>query len=66
MTNKMYDFLKYIAQIFLPALTVFIGVILQCFNIEYASIIITILTAFDTFLGAILKISSDNYYNEEE
>ena len=34
MSNKVYDVLKYISQIFLPALTVFVGVILKCFNIE--------------------------------
>ena len=61
MSNKTYDILKYIAQIFIPALTVFVGVVLQCFNVEYTDIVVTIMTAFDAFLGAILKISSDNY-----
>lgn len=61
MSNKTYDILKYIAQIFIPALTVFVGVVLQCFNVECTDIVVTIMTAFDAFLGAILKISSDNY-----
>lgn len=64
-TNKTYDILKWIAQIFLPALTVFIGVVLKCFNVEGTDVIITIMTAFDAFLGAILGISSTNYNKKE-
>lgn len=61
MSNKVYDILKYIAQVFLPALTVFVGVVLKCFNNNYTDTVITIMTAFDAFLGAILMISSSNY-----
>lgn len=61
MKNKTYDVLKYIAQVFLPALTVFVGVVLQCFNVEYTDIVITIMTAFDAFLGALLHNSSKVY-----
>lgn len=64
MSNKIYDILKYIALVFLPALTTLIGVILNCFNYEYTEIILTIMVAFDTFLGSVLKISSDNYKGE--
>lgn len=66
MSNKVYDVLKYIAQIFLPALTVFVGVILKCFNIECTDVVITIMTAFDAFLGSILMISSNNYNKTKE
>lgn len=64
MSNKTYDTLKWIAQIFLPALTVFVGVVLKCFNVPCTDIVITIMTAFDAFLGAILGISSANYYKD--
>lgn len=64
MSNKTYDVLKYIAQIFIPALTVFVGVVLKCFNVECTDIVVTIMTAFDAFLGTALKISSDNYNQE--
>lgn len=64
MSNKVYDILKYIAQIFLPALTVFVGVVLESFDVNCSGIVITIMTAFDTFLGTILKISSDKYNKE--
>lgn len=65
MSNKCYDILKWIAQIFLPALTVFVGVVLQCFEVECTSIVITIMTAFDTFIGTLLGISSMNYKGDE-
>ena len=61
MSNKVYDILKYIAQIFLPALTVFVGVVLKCFNVECTDIVITIMTAFDAFLGSVLMISASSY-----
>lgn len=61
LSNKIYDILKYVSQVFLPALTVFVGVILKCFNIECTDVVITIMTAFDAFLGSVLMISSSNY-----
>lgn len=66
MSNKVYDFWKYMAQIFIPALTVFVGVVLNCFNYEFTDIAITIMTAFDAFLGAVLKMSSDAYNKGDE
>lgn len=65
MSNKVYDVLKYIAQIGLPAITVFVGVVLKCFNVECTAIVITIMTAFDALLGSMLQISSNNYNKEE-
>lgn len=65
MSNRVYDILKYIAQIFLPALTVFVGIVLKCFNVEYTDIVITIMTAFDAFLGSCLMISNANYKGDE-
>lgn len=61
MSNKTYDFLKWVAQIFIPALTVFVGVVLNCFDIECTDIVVTIMTAFDAFLGALLGISTSAY-----
>lgn len=63
MSNKTYDFLKWVAQIFIPALTVFVGVVLNCFNVECTDIVVTIMTAFDAFLGALLGISTKAYNN---
>lgn len=66
MSNKVYDVLKWIALVFLPAFIVLVGVILNTLNIDNANIIITILTAIDTFLGSILGISNINYNKKVE
>lgn len=65
MSNKVYDVLKYVALVFLPALTTFVGVILNCFNVECTDIVLTIMVAFDTFLGTVLGISNANYKKKE-
>lgn len=69
MSNRLYDILKFIAQVVLPALTTFYGVLGATLNIPYTQEVITIAVAFDTMLGTILGISSKRYYadnNEEE
>lgn len=66
MSNKVYDILKWIALVFLPAFIVLVGVILNTLNVANANIIITILTAIDTFLGSILGISNINYNKKVE
>lgn len=61
MSNKTYDILKYFAQIVLPALTTFYGVIGATLNIPYTQEVITIAIALDTFIGTCLGITSANY-----
>ena len=65
MSNKVYDVLKWITLIFLPALTTLVGVILNSFNVGCTEIVLTIMTAVTTVLGAILGISNINYKNKE-
>lgn len=65
MSNKVYDILKWIAIVFLPALTTFVGVILTSLDIANSEIILTIMTAAGTFLGTILGISNLNYKRSE-
>lgn len=73
-SSKTYDVLKWIALVFLPALTTFYGVVAKCLNIPYTQEVITIAVAFDTFLGALLgiscnaykKLNDDNYGYDEE
>lgn len=61
LNNKVYDVLKWITLIFLPALITLVGVILNCFNVEFTDIVLTIMTAFNAFLGTILGVSNYNY-----
>lgn len=65
MSNKVYDVLKWITLVFLPALTTLVGVILNTFNIECTDIVLTIMTALTTFMGAVLGISNINYKKKE-
>jgi hypothetical protein len=58
---KVYDFIKWIALVVLPAASVFVitlGLILQW---NQAQVVAAVLTALDTFLGALLKKSATNY-----
>lgn len=66
LSNKAYDILKWIVMVFLPALTTFAGVILNSFNVQGTETILTIMIAFDTFLGSLLGISSINYNKGEK
>ena len=61
MNNKLYDKLKWIALLGLPALTTFYGVVGATCNIPFTQETITIAAAFDTMLGAMLGISSNSY-----
>lgn len=64
--DNVYDVLKWITIVFLPALTTFAGVVMNCFNFQYTEIVLTIAVAFDTFLGAILGISTIQYNKLKE
>lgn len=61
MKNKTYDILKWIAIVFLPALITFLGIILNSLEVKNAEVILTIMSAFATFLGTILGISNIKY-----
>lgn len=61
MNNKVYDILKWIVIVFLPALITFSGIVMNTLNFQYTDIVLTIATAFNTFLGTILGISNINY-----
>ncbi len=61
MSNKTYDILKYICQIVLPAIGTLYFALAQIWGFPYAEQIVGTITALDTFLGAILMISSASY-----
>ena len=66
MSNKVYDVLKYIAQIVLPAIATLYFALAGIWGFPYGEEIVGTITAVDTFLGVILKISSNNYNKKEE
>lgn len=61
MSNKVYDILKYIAQIVLPALATLYLTLAGIWGLPYGEAISGTIMAIDTFLGVLLKISSVNY-----
>ena len=61
MSNKVYDVLKYIAQIVLPALGTLYFALAKIWGFPYGTEIVGTISAVDAFLGALLKISTDQY-----
>ena len=64
MSNKVYDILKYVAQIVLPALGTLYFALAKIWQFPYGAEIVGTITAVDAFLGALLKISTDQYNQE--
>ena len=65
MSNKMYDVLKWIAQIFLPALGTLYFALAGIWGFPYGEQVVGTITAVDTFLGLLLGISSVQYNKKE-
>lgn len=61
MSNKVYDVLKYIAQIVLPALGTLYFALASIWGLPYGEQIVGTITAIDCFLGALLGISTASY-----
>lgn len=66
MNNKVYDILKYIAQIVLPAIGTLYFALAGIWGFPYGEQIVGTITALDTFLGVLLGISSANYNKKKE
>ena len=68
MKNETYDFLKKIAQVWLPALGTLYFSLAQIWNLPYAEQIVGSITALDAFLGIVLGVSTYVYNkgNEEK
>ncbi len=61
MSNKVYDILKYITQIIIPAVATLYFALAGIWGFPYGEQIVGTLTAIDTFLGVCLGISSAQY-----
>lgn len=61
MSNKVYDILKFIAMIVLPALATFYAKVAGIWGLPYGDQISQTIMAIDTLLGAILMISTASY-----
>lgn len=65
MSNKIYDVLKFIAQVLLPAVAVLWVSLGNTWGAPYVDEIGATIMAIDTFLGAVLHISSVNYFADK-
>jgi hypothetical protein len=59
--NKVYDLLKWIALILLPALGTLYFALAAIWGFPYAEQVVGTIVAFDTFLGVLLQISTNQY-----
>lgn len=66
MSDKTYDILKWVALLLLPALATLISTLGVIWNISYSEQISLTVMALDTFLGAILGLSSSNYKKQQQ
>lgn len=64
MNNKIYDILKYVALLIIPALATFVNAVGIVWGVPHTSEVVTTITALGVFLGASLGISSKNYEPE--
>lgn len=64
--NKVYDVVKWIVVIVLPAIATLYSVLSPVWGWPYKEEIVTTITAVDTFLGAVLCISTISYNKENE
>ena len=63
-SNKLYDILKWVVIIVLPALATLYAALAGVWAWPYPDEVVTTITAVDTFLGAVLCISTVNYNKE--
>ena len=65
MSNKTYDFLKWVALIALPALVTFVAALGEIWGIPYSAQVAATIAAVDALLGACLQVSSANYVEKK-
>ena len=65
-SNKVYDVLKFIAQVVLPALGTLYFSLATIWGFPYGEQIVGTISAIDLFLGALLGISTMQYNKDKE
>lgn len=61
LNDKVYDVLKYVAQIVLPALGTLYFALANIWGLPYGEEVVGTIVAVDTFLGALLQISTNKF-----
>ena len=66
MNNKIYDILKFVAQVILPAIGTLYFALAGIWGFPYAEQVVGTIAAIDTFLGVCLGISASKYNKNQE
>ena len=69
LNDKIYDVLKWVALVCLPALATLISVVLPLWNLADESTVTAIvgtISAVDVFLGALLGVSTAQYNKSQQ
>jgi len=66
--DKIYDLLKWIALIAIPAFVTFLSVVLGVLDVDpkTVNIIVTIIAAVGTLIGSLIGVSTSAYKKEKE
>lgn len=66
--DKLYDILKWICLICLPALVTFLMILLPAVGVsaETTQVVATVITGFAAFIGALIGISTNAYKIEQK
>ena len=66
-SNKIYDVLKWIALICIPAIVTFLSVVLGVLDVDpkTVNVIVTIISAIGTLIGTLIGVSTANYNKEK-
>lgn len=65
MSNKVYDVLKWIVMLVLPATATLYAALAGIWGLPFGDAIPNTITAVDTFLGAVLMLSSVQYNKKQ-
>jgi hypothetical protein len=63
-SSSVYDKLKFVAQIVLPAFGTLYFSLSDLWNLPYALQVVGTITAIDLFLGTVLGVSTHQYYKK--
>ena len=66
MSNKVYDILKWISVIVVPALVLLINTLGSIWVWQHTTEISMTISALGVFIGAIIQVSSAKYSKEQE
>lgn len=63
--EKTYKILKWCILIVIPAFATLVGTIGSTLNLDNTDTVVTIITAFNTFLGTSLGIDNKRFYKKQ-